>query len=49
MTAIDYINFAVAILTIALGLMGWLAPRWTMEQLDLGLPVRGAWPGRDGA
>lgn len=35
MTAIDYVNFAVAILTVVLGLMGWLAPRWTMEQLDM--------------
>ncbi len=35
MTAIDYLNFAVAILTVVLGLMGWLAPRWTMEQLDM--------------
>jgi hypothetical protein len=35
MTAIDYVNFAVAILTVGLGLMGWLAPRWTMNQLDM--------------
>ena len=35
MTAIDVINMAVAVLTIALGLMGWLAPRWTMRQLDM--------------
>ena len=35
MTAFDFINYAVAILTIALGLMGWLAPRWTMQQLDM--------------
>jgi len=35
MTAVDYINFAVAFLTIALGLMGWLATRWTMDQLDM--------------
>jgi hypothetical protein len=35
MTAIDYVNFAVAALTIMLGLMGWLAPRWTMDQLDM--------------
>jgi len=27
MTAFDFINYAVAILTIALGLMGWLGPR----------------------
>jgi hypothetical protein len=35
MTAIDYINFAAAILTIGLGLLGWLAPRWTMQVLDM--------------
>ena len=35
MTAIDYINFAVAVLTVGLGLLGWLAPRWTMQQLDM--------------
>jgi hypothetical protein len=35
MTALDYINFAVAIVTIGLGLLGWLAPRWTMRQLDM--------------
>lgn len=35
MTAIDFMNYAVAILTIALGLMGWLAPRWTMSVLDM--------------
>lgn len=35
MTAIDYINFAVAILTIGLGMLGWLAPRWTMSVLDM--------------
>ena len=35
MTAIDYVNFAAAILTVVLGLMGWLAPRWTMDQLDM--------------
>lgn len=35
MTAIDYINFAVAILTIGLGVCGWLATRWTMSVLDI--------------
>ena len=35
MTAIDLINHAVALLTVALGLMGWLAPRWTMDLLDM--------------
>jgi hypothetical protein len=35
MTVIDYLNFAAALLTVALGLMGWLAPRWTMQQLDM--------------
>ena len=35
MTAIDYINFAVALLTIGLGACGWLAPRWTMDMLDM--------------
>ncbi|MCS6626837.1 DUF4345 family protein [Roseibacterium beibuensis] len=35
LTAIDFINMAVGLLTIGLGLLGWLAPRWTMEQLDM--------------
>ncbi|ABD55307.1 DUF4345 family protein [Jannaschia sp. CCS1] len=35
MTAIDYINFALAITTIGLGLCGWLATRWTMSALDM--------------
>ncbi len=35
MTLIDSINFAVAILTIGLGVCGWLATRWTMEMLDI--------------
>jgi hypothetical protein len=35
MTVIDYINFAVAILTIGLGVCGWIATRWTMEVLDI--------------
>jgi hypothetical protein len=32
---VDMINVAVALLTIGLGLLGWLAPRWTMQQLDM--------------
>lgn len=35
MTAIDIINILVGVLTVMLGLMGWLAPRWTMRQLDM--------------
>lgn len=35
MTAIDYINFAVAIVTVGLGLCGWIATRWTMSVLDM--------------
>jgi hypothetical protein len=35
MTALDDVTFAVAAVTIALGLVGWLAPRWTMQQLDM--------------
>jgi len=35
MTALDLINMGVALLTIVLGMMGWLAPRWTMQQLDM--------------
>lgn len=35
MTAVDYINFAVAILTVGLGICGWLATRWTMSVLDI--------------
>lgn len=34
-SAIDLMNFFVAFLTIGLGLLGWLAPRWTMQQLDM--------------
>ncbi len=34
-TAIDIINYLVALLTIGLGVAGWLAPRWTMDQLDM--------------
>lgn len=35
MTAIELLNSAVALLTIGLGLIGWLAPRWTMDKLDM--------------
>jgi hypothetical protein len=35
LTLVDFINVAVALLTIGLGLLGWLAPRWTMQQLDM--------------
>lgn len=32
---IEYVNIAMAVLSIALGCFGWLAPRYTMEALDL--------------
>ena len=35
LTLIDIVNVAVALVTIGLGLLGWLAPRWTMQQLDM--------------
>lgn len=35
LSAIDLMNMGVALLTIMLGMMGWLAPRWTMQQLDM--------------
>ena len=35
LTLVDMINIAVALLTVGLGLLGWLAPRWTMQQLDM--------------
>ncbi|MBF9031487.1 DUF4345 domain-containing protein [Rhodobacterales bacterium HKCCE3408] len=35
LSAIDIVNLAIAVLTIGLGLLGWLAPRWTMQQLDM--------------
>jgi hypothetical protein len=35
LTLVDMINMVVALLTIGLGLLGWLAPRWTMQQLDM--------------
>lgn len=31
----DILNIIFALLSIALGLFGWLAPRYTMEALDL--------------
>lgn len=34
-TLVDIINHIVALMTIGLGLLGWLAPRWTMQQLDI--------------
>lgn len=35
LSTIDIINLAVGLLTVGLGLLGWLAPRWTMQQLDM--------------
>ncbi len=35
LTAIDLINVTVGLATIVLGMLGWLAPRWTMQQLDI--------------
>lgn len=35
MIAIDTLNFAVAIVTIGLGVCGWIATRWTMSMLDI--------------
>jgi len=32
---IDILNLALALFSIALGLIGWLAPRYTMKVLDL--------------
>ena len=34
-TLVDIVNHVAALLTIGLGLLGWLAPRWTMQQLDM--------------
>lgn len=31
----DYLNIAFALISIALGCFGWLAPRFTMSALDL--------------
>ncbi|MEM8882039.1 MAG: DUF4345 family protein [Pseudomonadota bacterium] len=35
MSAIDIVNALIALTTIGLGLCGWIAPRWTMNQLDI--------------
>ena len=35
LTATDIFNLLAAIVTIGLGAAGWLAPRWTMQQLDM--------------
>jgi hypothetical protein len=35
LTLVDMINIVVGLLTVGLGLLGWLAPRWTMQQLDM--------------
>jgi len=35
LTVIDIVNALAAILTIGLGMAGWLAPRWTMAVLDM--------------
>ena len=32
---IDLLNIALALVSIALGAIGWLAPRYTMQALDL--------------
>lgn len=32
---ITYINFAIAALTIFFGALGWLAPKYTMDTVDL--------------
>ena len=34
-TTIEIINYLVALATVGLGLAGWLAPRWTMDVLDM--------------
>jgi len=31
----DYVNVSLALISVALGLFGWLAPRYTMAALDL--------------
>ena len=31
----EFINFALALVSIAFGMVGWLAPRYTMEVVDL--------------
>ena len=35
LSGVDIVNYLVALATIGLGLCGWLAPRWTMDQLDM--------------
>lgn len=35
MTPADYLNYAAALLTVGFGLVGWFAPRWTMDLLDM--------------
>ncbi|MEL6951843.1 MAG: DUF4345 family protein [Pseudomonadota bacterium] len=35
LSAIDVINYLIAIVSIGLGMCGWFAPRWTMQQLDM--------------
>ena len=32
---VDLINMALGFMTVLLGMIGWLAPRWTMRQLDM--------------
>lgn len=35
MGIVDILNFAAGAITIALGALGWLATRWTMDVLDM--------------
>lgn len=35
LSLVDLINIVVGLMTIGFGLLGWLAPRWTMQQLDM--------------
>ena len=35
MTLIDILNIVLALLSIGFGAMGWLAPRYTMDKLDM--------------
>ncbi|UWR23887.1 DUF4345 family protein [Sulfitobacter sp. S190] len=35
MDYVTWINWALALLSIGFGAMGWLAPRYTMEKVDL--------------
>ena len=32
---VDLINMALGFMTVLLGMIGWLVPRWTMRQLDM--------------